>query len=129
LDIEPYDEEGLEELFENAPELGNYVCRQCMKCLPCPEGINIPRFFLAEGRYDRQMLDGVVKDAADYALSDRLAHWFQNEDVAKREYQLLEPGVDKCTDCNICNDRCPYNIDIPRKLKIVKSKIETGYVK
>jgi Fe-S oxidoreductase len=75
------------------------------------------------------MLDGVVKGAVDYALSDRLAHWFQNEDVAKREYQLLEPGVDKCTDCNICTDRCPYNIDIPRKLKIVKSKIETGYVK
>ncbi|MGC9383983.1 MAG: aldo/keto reductase [Kosmotogaceae bacterium] len=129
LNIEPYDEEGLEDLFMKAPELGNYVCRQCMKCLPCPENINIPRFFLVEGRYDRQMLDGVVKDAADYALSDRLAHWFQNEDVARREYQLLEPSVDKCTECNICTDRCPYNIEIPRKLKIVKSKIETGFVR
>ncbi|TYB82732.1 MAG: aldo/keto reductase [Kosmotoga sp.] len=129
LDIEPYDEEGLEDLFMDASELGNYVCRQCMKCLPCPEGINIPRFFLAEGRYDRQMLDGVINNAAEYALKARLSHWFENEDIARIEYNSLTPGIDKCTECNVCSERCPYDIDVPRKLKIVKSKLETGYVK
>ncbi len=128
IEKEPFSPEELEQVFFEAPELGNYVCRQCMKCLPCPQGINIPGLFLAEGRYDRQMLDGKVRNAADYALRDRLAHWFGSEDQAIAEYNSMSPGVDACTDCGICNERCPYVIDIPRKLGIVNSKITEGYV-
>jgi predicted aldo/keto reductase-like oxidoreductase len=118
----------LDGLFSRAPELADYVCRQCMKCLPCPEGINIPGFFLAEGRYDRQMLDGRIGKAPDYALRDRLAHWFSSEEQGRREYEVLSPGIDSCTDCGICSQRCPYGLDIPRKLRIVKSKFDRGFV-
>jgi len=128
LDLPVYDELELAELQRLAPELGNYVCRLCLECLPCPEGINIPAFFLAEGRFDRQMLNGEYEDVQDYALRDRLAHWFQSEKQARLEYQTLSPGVSECTECGVCSQRCPYNIDIPRKLKIVKSKFEKGYI-
>ncbi|MDK2943678.1 MAG: uncharacterized protein PWQ24_393 [Mesotoga sp.] len=128
IEKEPFSSEELDELLLTAPELGNYVCRQCMKCLPCPQGINIPGFFLAEGRYDRQMLDGKVRDAADYALRDRLAHWFGSEEQGLSEYSTMSPGVDSCYDCGVCNERCPYEIDIPRKLRIVKSKFTEGYI-
>ena len=118
----------LENIFSTAPELGNYVCRQCLKCLPCPLGIEIPRFFLAEGRYDRQRLRGEFDNAADYALKDRLAHWFRNEEYARKEYAALFPGIDICNGCGICTDRCPYGIDIPRKLRIVKAKLERNFI-
>jgi Fe-S oxidoreductase len=71
----------------------------------------------------------VINNAAEYALKARLSHWFENEDIARIEYNSLTPGIDKCTECNVCSERCPYDIDVPRKLKIVKSKLETGYVK
>ena len=45
IEKEPFSSEELDELLLTAPELGNYVCRQCMKCLPCPQGINIPVSF------------------------------------------------------------------------------------
>ncbi|WP_292590820.1 aldo/keto reductase [Mesotoga sp. UBA5557] len=128
IEKRPFTAAELDHLFAEAPELGNYICRQCMKCLPCPEGINIPGFFLAEGRYDRQMLDGKIISAADYALRDRLAHWFGSEEQGIAEYKSLVPGVDSCNDCGICVERCPYGIDIPRKLRIARSKITEGYV-
>ncbi len=40
----PMSEDEKERLFDNNPILGNYVCRQCNLCLPCPEGIDIPNY-------------------------------------------------------------------------------------
>ncbi len=124
----PLSDEETTRLINKSPELNNYVCRQCMKCLPCPEGIDIPSIFLAEGRYDRQMIDGKVRSAPDYAIRKRLAHWFQSEEIAIEEFNSIQPGPAKCTECGICSNRCPYKINIPRKLKIIKSKIEEGYI-
>jgi len=128
LKEKPLDNAELENLTFSSSELGSYVCRQCGKCLPCPKGISIPSFFLAEGRYDRQMLRGVVSTTNDYAVRDRFAHWFGSEERAKYEYDLLSPKPDECDGCGICTERCPYGIDIPRKLRIVRSKMERGMI-
>jgi predicted aldo/keto reductase-like oxidoreductase len=64
----PLSESEREQLLAEAPELGNYVCRQCDKCLPCPENIDIPGIFKVEGWYDRQMWDGVVREPGDYLM-------------------------------------------------------------
>jgi predicted aldo/keto reductase-like oxidoreductase len=111
-----------DELFMNAPELGNYVCRQCNKCLPCPEGLNIPEIFKYEGYYDRQMADGVVSNAAEFALKERLRFWFGNREEATQRYMLLDVRADKCNACGDCMPRCPYKIDIIRKMSIVDYK-------
>lgn len=110
-------------LFLNAPELGDYVCRQCEDCLPCPEGIPISEIFKYEGYFDRQMRDGKVRNAADFALRDRLRFWFGNKELAMERYGRLPVKADKCTECGLCSLKCPYDIDIVRKLQIADYKL------
>ncbi len=122
-EFQPMSPAEIDDLYTNAPELGSYVCRQCGKCLPCPEGIDIPKVFLCEGVYDRQMADGVVDSAAEFALKERLRFWFGNQKTAKERYLALDVRADKCTQCNECTPRCPYGIDIARKMAIVDYKL------
>lgn len=110
-------------LLKVAPELGDYVCRQCGACRSCPEGIDIPEVFLYEGYFDRQMRDGRVRDAAEFALRDRLRFWFGNRELAVKRYAALEPKADKCSHCGACQEWCPYGIDIARKLAIADYKL------
>jgi len=119
----PLSDEEREHLFLEAPELGNYVCRLCGKCLPCPEGVDIPRIFTLEGWYDRQMWDGVVRDPGDYALRNTLRFWFSNEERARAAYAALEVKASACTDCGECEPRCPYHLAIVAKLRHAHYKL------
>lgn len=122
-DFTPMSAEEKEALYASAPELGQYVCRQCDKCLPCPENINIPLICKLEGYYDRQMRDGVVRDPSDFALRDRLRFWFGNDKRARSEYAALDVKADRCTECGLCNERCPYQIDVMKKMHIADYKL------
>ncbi len=126
----PMSKDEMEELFLNAEELGNYVCRQCDKCLPCPEGIEIPVIFKYEGWYDRQMRDYNIHPTEDHIMREHLAFWFNGDykDAPINAYKELKVNYLACTHCNICNSRCPYNIDIPEKLKIVHKKLAQGEI-
>lgn len=119
----PMTSEEEEELFKNSQELGNYVCRQCNKCVPCPSGLPIPEIFKYEGYFDRQMRDGVVRDASEFALRDRLRFWFGNKDLATEKYASLNVKADQCTQCGECIPKCPYGIDIPSKLGLADYKL------
>ncbi len=119
----PMAEEEIQQLYANAPELGDYVCRQCNECLVCPEDIPITKIFQYEGYFDRQMADARVTNASDYALKERLRFWFDNKDMAKNLYDKLEVKADKCTKCGLCTPKCPYHIDIIRKLSIADYKL------
>lgn len=110
-------------LYRDAIELGNYVCRQCGKCLPCPEDIDIPAIFKLEGYFDRQMADGIVTNAAEFALKERLRFWFGNRGMAMDLYKEMLVKTDKCTACGACSPRCPYGLDIIRKLGITDYKL------
>jgi len=119
----PMSEEEKEVLFRDAPELGSYVCRLCDECLPCPEGIDIPRIFNLEGYYDRQMFIGEVKSATDYAMRERFRFWFGNEDLARERYKMVRVKATACTNCGECEPRCPYHIPIRQKLRIADYKL------
>ena len=56
-------ERALDDILRGAPELGDYVCRQCGQCKT--EGLDIPKVFELEGKFDRQMFDGHPTDALD----------------------------------------------------------------
>lgn len=110
-----------EELFLSAPELGDYVCRLCGRCRE--EGFDPQQVFLLEGLFDRQMDDGRVHDAARYALRERLKHWFGQAEIARAEYEALAAKVDPQRDYRHLNERCPYGIDVDRKLKLAHGKL------
>ncbi len=112
----------IEQLYANAPELGNYVCRQCGKCA-CPEGIPIQEIFRYEGYFDRQMADGIVTNAAEYSLKERLRFWFGNRELAMERYGALAVKAHECSRCGKCIPECPYGIDIVRKLSIADYKL------
>ncbi|MBN2221930.1 MAG: aldo/keto reductase, partial [Vallitaleaceae bacterium] len=124
----PMSPEEIESWMKEAPELGNYVCRQCAACT-CPEGIDIQKIFLLEAMFDRQMGDGNVSDPGIYALKERLKHWFGTSKRSMEEYAQLDKTGKDCTSCGACLPQCPYEIDIIAKLKNVDYKLDSAYGK
>jgi len=117
----PLQEEETEELKNHAAELGDYVCRLCGKC--ADKAFDPRDVFLLEGMFDRQMDSRRVEDTPDYALRERLKHWFGQADRARAAYAALPEKVDPEKDYSALNALCPYHIDIDRKLKIVHDKL------
>jgi uncharacterized protein len=115
-----------QELYRTAPELGDYVCRLCDRCRT-PE-FDPQKVFLLEGLFDRQMDDMRVSDAARYALQERLKHWFAQAEAARSEYKALTPKVDPSRSYQELSARCPFRIDIDRKLKIAHGKLSPEYI-
>jgi uncharacterized protein len=121
-DFKPLTEEEKEELFFNAPELGNYVCRQCNKC-DDKNGFKPSELFLIEGLFDRQMDNGKVENPESFALRERLKHWFEQQDVAFNKYKSFAVKVDPNKDYSTLNATCPYGIDVNNKIKLAHSKL------
>lgn len=122
--FEAMTEEEKEELFANAEELGDYVCRQCDNCSVSQKyGENIKDVFRMEGYYDRQMYDGDPRNPADYALRDRLRFWFGDKELAKRRYNQLELKAADLLQKTAEFKDCKYDLNVKDKLEIVDYKL------
>ncbi|MCD6365392.1 MAG: aldo/keto reductase, partial [Planctomycetes bacterium] len=119
--VQPSDQE-IEAILARAVELDDYVCRQCGQCEACSAGVDISRIFELEGKLDQQMADARPHDAADYALRERLKHWFGNQARAKAAYAELAVQADACLDAKHQHP-CLYGIDIARKLRVAHAKL------
>jgi predicted aldo/keto reductase-like oxidoreductase len=94
----------IERLINNLNEsLGNELCNQCDRCLPCPEQINIPEVLRLRNL-------AVAYEMTEYSqyryrMFENAGHWF--------------PGnkANCCNNCNDCLPRCPQQLDIPNLLK------------
>ncbi len=116
-----------EKLFADAPELGDYVCRFCGRCTE--ESFDPQRVFALEALFDRQMDDMRVADSGGYALRERLKSWFGQTELAIQEYGALAPKPEMQKNYSHLNRRCPYGIDVDRKLKIAHAKLSrTGLI-
>lgn len=76
-------------------EMEKEFCHRCGYCLPCSKGIDIPGIFTLE----------------KYFLKYNLQDW------ALTRYNNLKVKASDCINCGLCVTRCPYQLNIPKKLK------------
>ena len=80
-------------------DLDGEFCHRCGYCMPCTKGIDIPGTFTLERYYK----------------------YYNLKDWAIKRYFGAKVLPSACIKCNACVKRCPYELDIPRKLEnIVK---------
>ncbi len=90
------------EAMEEKKRLAELYCTGCNYCMPCPHGINIPHNFLLMN-YHR------VYGLTDYARSEYRKIGMGENSKEKR--------AEDCTECGLCEKKCPQKIEIRRQLK------------
>jgi predicted aldo/keto reductase-like oxidoreductase len=70
-------------------------CRDCGLCLPCPEGI----------------------DVAAVLRFKALAEIYGLREWAGKLYRGLDVNASKCTECRLCEPKCPYALPVVQMLK------------
>jgi hypothetical protein len=78
-------------------ELGFVGCTGCQYCMPCPQGVTIPKIFQLYNEYYMKEHDATVKDK----------YW---------EQIPPENQADKCAKCGKCEELCPQQLPIRRLL-------------
>jgi predicted aldo/keto reductase-like oxidoreductase len=114
----PLSTEEQEAALRDAPELGRYVCRQCGVC-----SADLMDIFRLEGYIDRQMLDYLPHNPAEYSLRVFLAPWFTMADVGRQRFAERTWDVDGLAAEAEAVD-CPYEIDVGRKLRLAMAKLQ-----
>jgi len=85
-------------------------CTSCGYCMPCPEGVDIPRNFMYYNNYH-------LFDNPKTKL---------NSKVIYTNLLSAEQKADNCVECGTCEPLCPQNIEIIDKLKdVVDTMITT----
>ena len=74
-------------------ELGKEFCHRCDYCQPCPQEIPISTVLTLKSMVKRFSLEIILRNEANVARAR------------------------KCTECEECVERCPYNLSIPQLLK------------
>jgi len=69
-------------------------CTKCGYCMPCPNGVDIPRNF------------EIYNDGVAYNIMDR-NKWFYNSDNFPKEQR-----ASACVGCRTCEEKCPQKIKI-----------------
>jgi predicted aldo/keto reductase-like oxidoreductase len=75
------------------------LCVQCKHCLPCPVEINIPNLLWL----------------LDYA--DHYGHVPRGPRAYHDRYGKLMVKASACTECGLCEERCPFGVEVTGKMR------------
>ena len=99
--------------LEEKKKLADLYCTGCGYCMPCPNGVDIPRNFELTNYY---RLYGI-------------------EEYAKKRYERLGQKIVEgepkpswaaaCQECGECEEKCPQNIEIIKQLKETDALLRT----
>ncbi len=89
----------LERVRDAYESLKPVACTSCEYCLPCPQGLDIPR---------------------NFALWNQ-GTMFNRLDRSRRTYGRMDEKqkARSCIECGVCEEKCPQHLPIPRLLKDV----------
>ena len=90
-------------VMEDMKKFSDLYCTGCDYCMPCPQGIKIPRVFNAYTYHNV------------YGLSDHAKHMYG--EIGNNE--RAGAAVSECIECGECESKCPQHIKIIEKLKEV----------
>jgi hypothetical protein len=86
--------EGVERMKES---LGTAICTGCSYCMPCEQGVNIPRHLELYRNWKCFGLDETVKEMFKTMPADQ--------------------NASNCNECGACEEKCPNSIQIRETLK------------
>ena len=95
----------VENVAEKLKKVTKVGCTNCKYCLPCPQGVNIPRNFSIYNDY----------------------YMYNNKNSAMWPFSSLKEAKatpDMCVECGLCVSKCPQGIDIPTELKNMMKDME-----
>lgn len=95
----PHPPEHLETLRARIQQDFNEMCTGCGYCLPCPQGIPIPRFMDVYNLFQLKATDGEIRGRLKY-------HW-----------NLTPAQAAACVECGQCEARCTQHLPIIDRLK------------
>jgi predicted aldo/keto reductase-like oxidoreductase len=88
-------------------ELCPIPCTKCEYCLPCPNGVDIPRIFAA---YNEGMM---------YDKPDVMRQWY-------KQWIPAENQASACLECLECEEKCPQSIPISEWMPVVHQVLGEG---
>jgi hypothetical protein len=102
--LSPEEQEIIQQVREQYEAMCVIPCTDCKYCLPCPEGVDIPRVL---GLYN----DTVMYDKLDYAQ-----HVYNN-------FVRPEQRADLCVACRECEEKCPQEIPISEWMPKIHTRL------
>jgi len=105
-DFHPYDQGHMAALRERVIREFNDICTGCAYCMPCPQGVDIPKMMDV---YNFMMLVGRGKGARN-----RMAlHW-----------EISPADAEACNECGQCEAQCTQHLPIIERLKEIAALAE-----
>lgn len=112
--LTPKERERIVEALEEKKRLCDLYCTACGYCVPCPNGVDIPRNFELVNHYRL------------YGLEDYARQQYQRLGTREVEGEIVPAWAEACEECGECEEKCPQNIDIRRQLKEAKALLSGG---